>query len=163
MYAVCLSKDTPREPSNPQSNSNDQLHHLLTARISQAVLWAPVPVLPGLAAPGDAVVGSTPVATSSTGSTGGDPRGGTVGQYGGTAKEGELERWCVEELIARAKDAYPILNTSGRMFWTVGALIRMSCSLACSDAQLFGTWASRSSFCWSRLASCNVHQVHAAQ
>ncbi len=33
----------------------------------------------------------------------------------------DAQRWATEELLARAKECQPVLNTSGRMFFTVRA------------------------------------------
>jgi hypothetical protein len=38
---------------------------------------------------------------------------------GGLARDPEVERWCAAELCARLKDAYPALNASRRMMFTV--------------------------------------------
>ncbi|KAG2494521.1 hypothetical protein HYH03_007288 [Edaphochlamys debaryana] len=72
--------------------------------LAQAAAGRPVPVLPGFTPPGDPLTG--------------DSAAPAEVHCGAVARDPETERWSVELLAARAREAWPHLSTSGRMFFT---------------------------------------------
>ncbi|GIM04041.1 hypothetical protein Vretimale_8678, partial [Volvox reticuliferus] len=71
--------------------------------MAQCAAGRPVPVLPGFTPTGDPIVGSAAAALSCHGAI--------------VTRDAETERWCVEQLVARARAAWPHLSNSGRMFY----------------------------------------------
>ncbi|GIL47630.1 hypothetical protein Vafri_4396, partial [Volvox africanus] len=72
--------------------------------MAQCASGRPVPVLPGFTPTGDPIVGSAAASLSCHGAI--------------VTRDAETERWCIEQLVARARAAWPHLSNSGRMFYS---------------------------------------------
>jgi hypothetical protein len=87
--------------------------HVGVLCMAQVACGAPVPVLPGLTASGDTVAGLGPAS---------NPAATAAGGAAGLATDPgarDVAKWMCDELVARARDAHSVLNSSTRMLFTV--------------------------------------------